>query len=733
MKKCISNYKCSIFFILYLLFFATWVFPQESKPPKIALVLSGGGAKGFAHIGVLKVLEAEGIPIDMVVGTSMGSIVGGLYSIGYCADEIEQMAKSQDWGLLLSDDLPRNQLSQITKTEKQRFVLSVPVHNRKRPTVPLGAIQGQNLINLFCDLAGNVPVNADFRNFPIDYACIGTDLETGNEIIIDSGFFPTALFSSMAIPGVYYPGEHNGHVMIDGGMANNFATDLAKAMGADIIIGVDIRSDLRSTEDINSLQHLIDQLINFYSVEKDSIRKSYCTVLIRPDITGYSALSFNSKAIDTLVKRGIQSAQMVVPELKKLKTTYNLSPRETSRNFIKLDKWPVAEITLSGDYSVNDKLILDKINLAVPGNYTYEDIKGAIDRIYGLGCIKRAYFNLADGEKGKTLNFHIEEEMVSNINIGMRVNTADAVSILINYTQRDFRRYFGMFSVAAEISSNPGFNIFGEISKGKLPVIGLQLEGKYRNYNIYTDGQKTNSAEIYYGAACLYGYQLIKKHTSVGMGVKQELFNGQIFSATSDSIINSAGGNTTHSNLYAYCSFDNLDNFYFPTKGIEFYSEVSVTDEGKLNKIDPVALLKMRNIVKLDNEYSFLFNLYGRAIFTKTIHEYKLNYVGGHDYEITMSNHLPFYGIPAIMPSERFSFISLAGLRLKIAKKHYITALTNLLLQSDELLESQLYDPVWGFGMGYSYNSRVGPIDLTVGYSYWLKKPTISVNIGLWF
>ena len=133
--------------LIPILFSIKSSYSQGSTRPKIALVLSGGGAKGFAHIGALKVLEAEKIPIDIIVGTSMGGIVGGLYSIGYTAEEIEQMAKSQNWGNLLSDDLPRIQLSQNTKIEQQRFVLSIPIYDQRKPYVPLGAIRGQNLLN----------------------------------------------------------------------------------------------------------------------------------------------------------------------------------------------------------------------------------------------------------------------------------------------------------------------------------------------------------------------------------------------------------------------------------------------------------------------------------------------------------------------------------------------------------------------------------------------------------
>ena len=245
------------------------------KRPKIALVLSGGGAKGFAHIGVLKILEEEGIPIDLIVGTSIGSLVGGIYSLGYSASEIEAIVKKQNWEKILSDDVPRIFLSKNDQTLKQRYLFSLPFNEKKSLSLPQGLIKGQNVLNLFCGLSGNVPAYADFSKFPIQFACVAVDLETGDEIVMSDGFLPTAMFSSMAIPGVFQPSSRNDLLLIDGGFANNFPTDVAKKMGADIIIGVDIRGDSYSQSNLKSMDQIISQLIGFLGKEKDSIKQQF--------------------------------------------------------------------------------------------------------------------------------------------------------------------------------------------------------------------------------------------------------------------------------------------------------------------------------------------------------------------------------------------------------------------------------------------------------------------------
>ena len=160
-----------------------------ARRPKVALVLSGGGAKGFTHIGVLKVLEKEGFPVDIIVGTSMGGLIGGAYAIGYSTSELENLAKSLNWGNILSDEVPRAFLSRNDQLLKQRYFFSLPFNEKKPLSLPQSLIKGQNILNLFCELAGNVPKDADFEKFPISFACVATDLETGKEVVLKKRFF----------------------------------------------------------------------------------------------------------------------------------------------------------------------------------------------------------------------------------------------------------------------------------------------------------------------------------------------------------------------------------------------------------------------------------------------------------------------------------------------------------------------------------------------------------------
>lgn len=706
---------------------------QSVIRPKVAVVLSGGGAKGFAHIGVLKVLEQEGIPIDIIVGTSMGSIVGGLYSIGYSADEIRDLALTEDWQELLSDRTPREELDQYSRIRQQRYALTLPISLQKKPAIPNGLINGQNIINLFCGLTANVPQNADFSKFPVSFACVATDLETGEEVVLNSGFLPTALFSSMAIPGVFAPGEHNGHLLVDGGLVNNFPSDVAKMMGADIIIGVDISADLHTGDEINSINEVMDQLINFYVLKKNSVNRTLCDIMIRPDIEGYSVSSFYTSAVDTLYYRGLRAATASVDELRKLKSEYSFTPTERSRALIEPNSWEISNISVSGNYSVSENYLSDGLELDLSERHSYVDIKRSINNLYGTGNFKRAYFNLEDATSGKRLNIVLDEKKSWDVNVGIRANTRSAASVVLNTTKRDYRNTIGLMSLTADISSNPKLNLLFEIDDNTMPRVSLALDGMYKKIDVHPDKDITFSTGFYYAAAKLYSSQRISRYSSLGSGIKQDFYRGKRYSVVGDTTSKLILNHNYSTHLYSYLTFDNLDNYYFPEKGTALYSEVSVTMDSSFSDVNFVLLYKMRNIIELNSSCSLLLNVYGRSLLSESTPHYLRNFAGGCDYEQLFIHHLPFYGLPALWSTERFTFVGLTGLRVNIAAKHYLSLVANFLTNNDDFINIKDYETIVGGGLTYAYNSFIGPLELTVGYSDEYKKPIVSANIGLWF
>ena len=256
--------------IALLTAFSLFVHAEESsKRPKIGLVLSGGGAKGFAHVGVLKVIEEAGIPIDYITGTSVGSIVGGLYAIGYNATMLENIIQNQNWEELLSNSFKREYISAITKEEQSRYLISLPIETKKI-SIPSGLLNGQNVMEFFTYLTYGYHDVIDFSKLPIPFECIAADIATGEEVVLKKGFLPKAIRASMAVPAAIAACEIDGRMLVDGGIVNNFPVDRCREMGADIIIGIDIQDKLLTKDKIKSIQKLWrNKLSNDISKEKN--------------------------------------------------------------------------------------------------------------------------------------------------------------------------------------------------------------------------------------------------------------------------------------------------------------------------------------------------------------------------------------------------------------------------------------------------------------------------------
>lgn len=736
-SKTIIWLRLRVLLLSLIFLFPTAVYPQatgnETHRPKIALVLSGGGAKGFAHIGVLKILEEEGLPIDLIVGTSMGSLVGGIYSIGYNASELEELVKSLDWENTLTDEIPRAFHSKNDQLLKQRYIFSLPFSGHKKLSLPQGLVKGQNVLNIFCDLAGNVPENADFLKFPIPFACVATNLENGKEVVIKNGFLPTAMYSSMAIPIAFQSSIYNGMFLVDGGLVNNFPTDIARKLGADIIIGVDIRNDFFDRKNLQSLDNVVGQLIGFFDQSKDSVNKSLCDIIIRPDVSGFSMTSFTNQAVDTLILRGEKATGEFKNQILTLKEKYGLAATPTSREMVKPKSWPISEITFNGNYHLDPDFLTKTLSLNIPGKYTSAEIKTAIDRLIGLGGFERISYTFSDRDDGKVLNINITSKEVSTQNVGFKANTVDGASILINTTRKNYKNIFGYLSANAELSVNPGLSFTAETNKTNLPTLGLNIKGKYQNYNLFDQGKKAFEANIFYSSASVYFYQPFVRHLELGMGLQEEYFHGDIFSKSTD-VETSGKMDQFLANAYAYLAFDNMDDYYFPSRGINMYAEFAMmSDFKKSTEISPVALFKMKNVIPLDENVSLLFDVYGRAMFNSDSPITRMTLVGGEPYTLYFNYHLPFVGLPAVNIAERYTYISLVGLRMKLAKSQYASVLFNGMWQDTDMIFRENVTATYGGGFRYSIKSKLGPLDITLGYSGDLDRPTFSANFGFWF
>ena len=262
-------------FIITLLVFCVSTSAQEATQnvPKVGLVLSGGGAKGLAHIGALKVIEQAGIQVDFIGGTSMGAIVGALYASGYSASALDSIFRTTDFTNLIDDNLPRSAKTFYEKEDSERYAITLPF-SKFKISAPPAYSGGQNVYNELVKLLYPVKNITNFRDLPIPFLCVATDVETGEEVVLNQGYLPQAIMASGALPSLFEPVKIEGRVLIDGGVTDNYPIEKVKKMGADIIIGVDVQHGLRDREGLLSATEILLQVNNYHTVLEMEVKIS---------------------------------------------------------------------------------------------------------------------------------------------------------------------------------------------------------------------------------------------------------------------------------------------------------------------------------------------------------------------------------------------------------------------------------------------------------------------------
>ena len=288
--------------------------------PRVAVVLSGGGAKGMAHIGVLKVLERAGIPVDIVTGTSMGSIVGGLYAVGWSAMQLDSLVRRQDWPFLLSDRAVYSSEDLEGRRLQSTYFFSKTLRLRKSHlSGATGVIEGKNLMRLFRHLTAGYTDSMSFDSLPRRFACVATNIVDNTEYDFHSGVLAEAMRTSMSIPGVFTPVKKGDRVLVDGGLRNNYPADIARTMGAEYVIGVTVQGPPKTADDLVHGSAVLGQIVDVNCKNKYDDNLKLTDIAIRVDTRGYNAASFTPAAIDTLIRRGENEAMRHWDEIIALK------------------------------------------------------------------------------------------------------------------------------------------------------------------------------------------------------------------------------------------------------------------------------------------------------------------------------------------------------------------------------------------------------------------------------
>ena len=702
-------------------------------------MLSGGGAKGVAHIGVLQVLEEAGIPIDYIVGSSMGAIVGGLYAIGYDARTLDSLVRSQDWDFLLSDRIYRPDLPLVEREKEARYSLSLPFDRLTSHRRPIGFVSGQNIYNLFTDLTIGYHDSTDFSRFSIPFACISADLLNKKEIIMDHGELALAMRASMAIPGFFTPVRWRGTVLVDGGVLNNFPTDIARKMGADIVIGVDVQADLMEKEKLEQVSTVLPQMINLLCMNKYNENLALADILIRPDITGFSSLSFSKHAIDTLLLRGETAALNKWDELIGLRTTLGIPEdkptyrREVGRKPI--GRFHVRHIYIKGVSPQMEQWILRRVRLKAGREVTHEELHRTINALYGTNSFSAVNYNLSGGAEGYDLTLVFTPHPMNYLHMGFRFDSEEMAAILVNTTFSNRLIRGTQVSFTGRLSKHPYLRTDLTLESTFLRQFNLSGEFRFNDISLYQKGEKTNNVTYRYYLGELGSSNLYFRNFMFQTGIRYEFFDYNSFLHTGDRTADVRPEGFI--SYYGSARFETFDRGFYPERGFllkadySHYTDNFITYKG--GAPFSALALHLRGVVPITNRLKLLPAYYSRFLIGNNPAYPYYNYVGGVEAGRQVAHQLPFWGISRIEIFDPAVAIGQLQLRQRMGSHHYLFAVGNVAMHDPNAGDIFGNRPIWGGGAGYSHYSKVGPVDLILSYANWSKKTTLYFNLGFYF
>jgi len=729
-------------FIIIVVFSLFLVFPQDchSSEKRVVLALSGGGAKGFAHIGVLKALEEANIPIAGICGVSMGAVVGALYAIGYDTHTIHRIASTTDWGLFYDDSPTRDLTSIEEKRDFNRYLTSFPIKGG-RIEIPQGISAGQNIGRYLSRLSWPVHHVNDFSNFSIPFSAVATNLLTGQAEQFTKGNLAEILQASITIPSILTPVEIDSQLYIDGGVSRNLPVDFARNMGGDIVIAVDVTAPLYTKSELNSGMKIVDQSISFRGYENTQKQRKLADILIEPDMNGLGNKSFTKDEIDTIITRGYLAAKGKLPEINRLIGERSAIKQIKSSPLI-LDSLYITEIKIEGAKQVNAKFVRGKLNVRTPCWMTATQIEEAIDRVYASRYFHRVNYRLIPIRGNQTLLVvHVVEQSMHTFNIGIHYSDYTKATLLLNVSYRNIFRQNSKLSADLMLGENPGSTINYFLHTNWKPGIGIEILLLNRRFQIYQyqDGNCIGQNELYYSGGELALKSNIFNNFSIGGAIRGE--QADIKQVISQQTTNLSKYSVSALNNSFIVQFDNVDDLYFPSKGarwtlsMSYISQISTADTSLRYQPYQKNYFHFTDAILIGKRLVMLRRLSVGSINSSNIPALHGFHIGGmgHFQEHT-PNYFPFVGYN-FMELSGPHFITLGGgIRVEMWKNNFLIAQADwgsAHKTLDEFYEFSQYR--FGAALTFAYRSPAGPIALSIMRSTSRAEYLTFVNLGFQF
>ena len=717
-------------------------YSPQTKRKKVAVVLSGGGAKGVAHIGALKVIEEAGIPIDIITGTSMGSIVGGLYSIGYRADVLDSIVRAQDWNTLLLDreDLSLQRIAEREKQNTYMISTGITLKKNKGLSATGGIIKGKNLHGLFERLTSGYNDSIDFNTLPIPFACVATDMVTFTEYDFHSGVLPQAMRASMAIPAVFTPVRIGGMVLVDGGMRNNYPADVAREMGADIIIGIAVPDEDKSAEDLGSTTSILKRIVDYNTKNKYEENVSITDVYIPVNTHNYSAASFNSAAIDTLINRGEKAAREHWDELVALRQRIgNYTPKpQTSVVLLSPDLVEITSVEFVDVSPIDEKYIRAKFHLRAKDRLTSRQAELVTTAMRVDLFYQEPSFHLTKTVEGVKAVFTGGQKKASQLNLGVRFDTEEMVALQVNadipmrraaMTDIDLTLRLGMRIMARlDVAFYPG-----HLMRPTLSYIFHRDE-----INIYEKGEKDYNFSYNQHAAELAVLNFNVRNFTISGGIRWDYYHFPHVLKGKDSETSKKAFDDDHFfSYYGRLDYNSENDWYFPARGSKLHAQyVYYTDDfaglkGKAGMHDVSGM--WRKSLSLGERFTIQPMFYGRMLFGSERPGILGNMIGGEWFGHKLAWQMPFAGVNYLEHVDPYLVAMQLQTQQRLGKNNYVLLRVAAAQQADDLENLLDRSTLLGTSLSYYYNTMFGPLGASVGYSNKTKEPYFYINLGYVF
>ncbi|RTY85112.1 patatin [Flavobacterium sp. LS1P28] len=727
--------------LIFLVFTSLMVFSQEQKRPKVGLVLSGGGAKGFAHIGVLKVLEEAGVKIDYIGGTSMGAVIGGLYASGYNANQIDSIFQATDFNELINDFIPRSSKNFYEKRNDELYALVLPF-DKFKIGIPEALSKGIYNYNLLSRITRNVRHIKDFNQLPIPFLCIGTNIETGEQVLLNKGNLAQAMIASSAFPSLFSPVEIDGKILVDGGVVNNYPIEEVRKLGADIIIGVDVQNDLLDRTQLKDATKILVQITNLQSIERMKRNVTDTDIYIRPDVTQYGVISFDKGR--EIIRKGEEATLGIYEQLKQLVDVSN--PYTKPKLKLLSDSLQIRSINSNELKNYTKEYVIGKLRFKPGVKTCYDDLLKGINNINATKNFSSISYSLEPNKGGVDLNINLEENSTKTyLKFGLHYDNLFKSGVLVNLTRKKTLFKNDIASLDIVLGDNIRYNLDYYIENRFNLSFGFKSYYNQFNRNVAKEISSTtfnnpdiNSINVDFTDLTNQAYfqSLFVQKFLIGGGVELKYLKIKSETlANVDPIID----NSNYFSLFGYMKFDSFDNKYFPKKGWYFTGDIQtyLLSSNYTGDFQPFSIAKadfgvaatlFKNAtVKFQTDAGFSFGQESVAFFNFIL--------GGYGYN-PLNNFKYLYGYDYLSVAANSYIKSTGTIDYEFYKKNHINFSANFANIGDRIFETVDWVSIpkySGYAVGYGLETVIGPIEIKYSWSPEQPKGFTWFSIGFLF